>query len=110
MRGGQPRRLLELRVGHVDPDDASSCADLEGSNETVHAGTAPKVDDVLAWTQIGEMKEMADTRKRVDRLGRNSIEILRGVSEALRHRTSHLEVEIPVRVGRHVGIHALDLL
>ena len=65
---------------------------------------------MLAGPQSRQVEEVADAGKRVDGLRRHAIEIGRRVSEPLRHRASHLEMELAVGVLGDVRVHALDLL
>ena len=53
------------------------------------------------------MEEVADTGERIDRLCGYTIEFLRRVSQPLSHETSHFEVEVAMRIGSHVRVHAL---
>ena len=94
-RPAQALGLLELRVGHVDADDPARAADLQRSDEAVHAGAAAEVDDGLALTHLAEVEVIADAGKGFDRLGRDAAEIRRVAAKPLSERAAHLEVNSP---------------
>ena len=72
---GERGRLLELCVGHVDPDHPAAAAHLAGGEEAVHPRSAPEIDRRLAGADVGEVEVVADPGERVDRLGRDLVEL-----------------------------------
>ena len=104
---GERGRLLELCVGHVDPDHPAAAADLAGGEEAVHARSAPEIDHRLAGADLGEVEVVTDPGERVDRLGRDVVELRRLVAEPLRELATRLEVELPLRVLGDLAVHLL---
>src|SRR3990172_9246425 len=109
-RGAQAPRFGELLVGHVDADHGAGLADLAGGDEAVRPRPAAEIDHRLARLQVSEVKVVAHARKRVDGFARDGIEISGRIAEPLRERTSHLEVELALRIEGYIAIHRLDLL
>ena len=99
--------LSTTRQQHAD--DTACRLHLQCRDEAVHAGTASEIDDLLARFERREMKEVTDTCKRVDCVGRDAIEVRRRIAKSLCHGAPHFEVELAVRICRDIRIHALDL-
>jgi hypothetical protein len=83
--------------------------DLEGGKECVHAGAAAEIEDGFTVFESGEMEVVANPGKRFDRLLRNRIEISGRISKTFRHRASHFEMEVAMRILGHAAVHGLDL-
>jgi len=102
-------RLAELLLGHVDADDRAGRADEVRGHERVGAGAAAEVEHAVARRQAGEVEHVPDAGVRAQRLGRDGVQPLRRVAEALGQRAAHLEVEVAARVAGDVAVHRADL-
>jgi hypothetical protein len=105
----KPRRLVELLVGDIHPDDVARRAHQHRRAE--HVGTRPRaeIEHGLAGSERGEVEVMPHARERRHRLGRDRVQQLAGVSEVLGQAPPHLEVELRLLTARHPAIHVLDL-
>jgi hypothetical protein len=91
------------------PNDFPARAHLQRCDERVHARTATQIEGGFAFLEIGKMEIVADTGERLDRLFRDAIQIGRCVAKALGHGSTHLEMELAMRVFRDASVHRLDL-
>src|SRR4030095_4845139 len=95
----------ELLICHVHTDDLAVAPDLQGGKECVHAGAAAEIEDGFAVLQSSEMEVVANPGKRFDRLLRNRVEISGRISKTFRHRASHFEMKVAVRILGHAAVH-----
>ena len=108
--GGQTGGLVQLLLGHVDADHPPGRANLAGGEQAVHAGAASQVEHNLAAADGGQVEEEADAGEGVDRADRDSVELARRVAQALGQCPSRLEVELLLRVNRHIAVDPSDPL
>jgi hypothetical protein len=74
-------RLLEHRVGHVEPGDVTLRTNLERREKRVRACTGPQVQHLLALAQWLEVEVIPDAGKGLERSRRDFVEELRRVAE-----------------------------
>ena len=105
----QPRRLVELLVGDVHPDDVTRLADQQRRAEDVGTRSRAEVEHRFAGLERGEIEVMPTPAKDASASAGIASRSCAGISEALGQAPAQLEVELRLLPARHVAVHGLDL-
>jgi hypothetical protein len=107
---GQTPPLGELRLGHVDSDDSSLRPGRAGGDEAVGAGAAAEVKHSFARRDRSEVEKVADAGERLDRGGRDRVEVVGRIAEPFGEWATGLEVELVLGLKRDLLVHVLYAL
>jgi hypothetical protein len=106
----QPPGLGELLLGHVDTDHPTIRPHGKGRQEAVGPGAAAKVEYRLTRFHRRHVEEIAHAGERVNRRGRDAVELVGGIAKPLGQGPARLEVEVALGLERHLLVHALHAL